>query len=286
MLVQFQRIVNYTFAVSGGFFYCICRGVNPGVLIRLNPLGGICTFSKYEIQNYLNTKSLFPKTIKLQGSVNNKLQQLQNHFGKKTIVLKPDQGLQSIGFRILHFNQRKRFLKKVEKYEFIAQELVKKPIEVGIFIVRRKKLEVVGLAVLDSASMQYKISERHDENYFSREDLITPKLNNFINKIFPKEFNYGRIDARVTSEQDIANAKNITFLEVNTGPDASPLHVLDKKYSNWQRIRMHYKLLVEAVNIAKKKKGKTVKFIAYCRYLAQEQKQLSKLKKELKRKNI
>jgi hypothetical protein len=70
--------------------------------------------------------------------------------------------------------------------------------------------------------------------FLDGKELITPELENKFNEILDsiEGFNYGRLDIRYNSIEDLTLGKNFSIIEIN-GAKSEPTHIYDPKHSFW-----------------------------------------------------
>lgn len=126
--------------------YSITHWTNPAVVSRLNP--GLLRDNRgqssktqtynYVIKNNSLAKKYFPKYIKLLAKTSwPESKKLIAKLGTKSIVMKPDKGVRSIGvFVTTKESERNALLKARRNINYVAQEYIPYQHELGIFYYR------------------------------------------------------------------------------------------------------------------------------------------------------
>jgi len=150
---EFMPTWLFYIPLSPMFLYLMIRGRHPAWFTAVNPqwyLGGFVGEPKIEIQaTFQDHENLFPKTLFLPKNTNftqaiplihDFMQKYSLHY---PVMFKPNVGEKGNGIiKIKHENQWEEIFKEPLRADFLVQEFIDLPCELGVFVIRNPKTQL------------------------------------------------------------------------------------------------------------------------------------------------
>lgn len=284
--------------------------VNPGMRN-----GGLFSYSKSDILGKI-PKQYRPNELKVAGpiSASKLISEIENSGIEYPVIIKGDTGERGKG--VYFFSDQEKIIDMDSQQEFLIQEYIDLPLEIGVFYIRfpdnkkgkitslmeRLLLSVTGdgysnvkeLLLKDSRKARYldkiknfypEILEEIPKNekelivepignhnrgtiFIDQNDKINEKLESIMDKLLSdlSGFNYGRLDIKTNSWEELENGRSFKVLEIN-GLNSEPAHIYNPGYpllKAYKSVFHHWKI---AYNIAKMNRRNGLKAEGFIRTL-------------------